>query len=64
MFLDWSVKKCRFAPALSFLSSFDLEKQAGMPSHSRKVLPPGDPDGVLITSVSNQGDDFSSISAF
>lgn len=29
VFLDWSVNSCRFAPALSFLSSFDLTWRNG-----------------------------------
>lgn len=42
----------------------ELQQRAGTLSRGRNVLPPGDPRGVLITSVTNQGDNFSSISAF
>ena len=65
MFLDWSVNTCWLASALSFFSSFDLMGRNGPGClHTAEKLPPGDLDGGLITSVSNQGDDFSSISAF
>lgn len=47
----------------SYLGS-KLQQRAGMLSRGRNILPPGDPRAVLITSVTKQGDNFSSISAF
>lgn len=58
-------KQHRFAPALSVPSSFDLRRR-NRPGclHMAGKRSLRDPDGVLITSVTNQGDDFSSVSAF